>query len=401
MTIFGYEAKNPQGKIIKGEMKAENANQVEKILWKNKFAVISVSPKRKGLIKTRLFERITVRDRAVFARQTATMLQAGFPLLQAMSVIVLQTTNEKFKTIINALIKDLEDGQPFSTALSKHPNFFTGVYINLVRSGESTGKLPKVMDEIATDIEKQAALNAQIRGAMYYPVFVTVALVGVAVLMMVKVIPQLKEIFEDAGVTLPWTTRVVLWTSWLLQNYWWALLIGIVLLAIGLYYYGKSKSGRANFDKLKLKTPLLKGVIKNIYMERFARTFSLLTFAGVPILDTIKISSKVVGNVVYEKELEAIYKDVERGVALSVPLARRGDLFPAMVSQMIAVGEKTGKLETILNSLAKYYQEEIDRQIKALASLIEPILIIIIGLGVAIMVFSVIVPIYSIAQLQM
>jgi len=400
-TIFEYEAKNPQGKIIQGEMRAETAKQVENILWKNKFAVITISPKKKGVFRVRLFERITVRDRAVFARQTATMLSAGFPLLQAMSVIVLQTMNEKFKEIINSIIKDLEDGQAFSTALTKHPKLFSGVYINLVKSGESTGKLPKVMDEIATDIEKQASLNAKIRGAMYYPIFVTVALIGVAVLMMIKVIPQLKQIFEDAGVQLPWTTRAVLWVSWLLVNWWWALLIGVVLISVGVYFYIRTKSGRWNYDKLKMKLPLLKEVIKNIYMERFSRTFSLLTFAGVPILDTIKISSKVIGNVVYEKELEAVYKDVERGVAFSTPLMRRGKLFPPMVSQMIAVGEKTGKLETILESVAKYYQEEIDRQVKALASLIEPILIIIIGLGVGIMVFAVIVPIYQIAQLQM
>lgn len=397
--VYEYKAKNPQGKIIEGKMKAETEKQVENILWKNGFAVISIAKSRGFQIK--LFERITVRDKAIFARQTATMLQAGFPILQAMSVILLQTNNEKFKAVINAVIQDLEGGQPFSTALSKHPKFFTEVYINLVRSGESTGKLPKVMDEIATDIESQAALNAKIRGAMYYPIFVTCALIGVAILMMIKVIPQLKEIFEDAGVRLPWTTRTVLWTSWLIQHYWWTILIGLALLSTGIYFYIRTKSGRWNFDKLKLRLPLFKQVIQNIYMERFCRTFSLLTFSGVPILDTIKISSKVIGNVIYLKELEAAYKDVERGVPFSVPLSRNPQLFPPMISQMVGVGEKTGKLETILNSLSKYYKEEIDRQIKALASLIEPILIIIIGFGVAIMVFSVIVPIYQIAQLEM
>lgn len=399
--MFEYEAKNPQGKIVKGEMKAETEKQVENILWKNKFAVISVSPKKKGLFRVKLFERITVRDRAVFARQTATMLSAGFPLLQAMSVIVLQTMNEKFKEIINAIIKDLEDGQPFSVALSKHPKLFSSVYVNLVKSGESTGKLPKVMGEIATDIEKQAALNGKIRGAMYYPVFVLFALVAIVVLMMIKVIPELKKIFDEAGVQLPWTTRAVLWTSWFLQHFWWAAIIGIGLIILGFYFYGRTKSGRWNFDKIKIKAPIFGEVVRNVYMEKFTRTFSLLIFAGIPILDTIRIASKVIGNVVYEKELDATYKDVEKGVAFSVPLSKNPKLFPPMVSQMIAVGEKTGKLETILGSVAKYYQEEIDRQVKALSSLLEPILIVIIGIGVGIMVFSVIVPIYQIAQIGM
>jgi type IV pilus assembly protein PilC len=397
---YEYEAKNPQGKIIKGEMTAESEKQVENILWKNHFAVISVSIK-KSIFKVNIFSRISVRDKAVFARQTATMLTAGFPLLQAMSVIVLQTPNEKFKEIINSIIKDLEDGHPFSVALAKHPKFFNEVYINLVKSGEATGKLPKVMEEIATDIEKQAALNAKIRGAMYYPTFVFVALIAIAGLMMVKVIPQLKTIFEEAGARLPWTTRAVMWISGFLINYWWAVIIGVILLAILIRFYVKSKSGRKNYDKLKVKMPLTKELTKNIYMERFARTFSLLAFAGVPILETIRISAKVIGNVLYEEALDNAYREVEKGVPLSNPLAKVVKLFPPMVSQMIAVGEKTGKLESILKSLSEYYQEEVDRQVKALSSLIEPILIIIIGIGVGIMVFSVIVPIYQIAQLNM
>jgi type IV pilus assembly protein PilC len=399
-TRYEYEAKNPQGKIIKGSMMAESEKQVENILWKNRFAVISIAPK-KSFLKINIFNYISVRDKAVFARQTATMLTAGFPLLQAMSVIVLQTPNEKFKETINAIIKDLEDGHPFSVALAKHPKFFSDVYINLVRSGEATGKLPKVMEEIATDIEKQAALNSKIRGAMYYPIFVFVALIGIASLMMVKVIPQLKTIFEEAGARLPWTTRAVIWTSDFLINYWWAVIIGLVLIIILLRLYLRTKSGRKNYDRLKIKIPLTKELTKNIYMERFARTFSLLAFAGVPILETIKISAKVIGNALYEEQLDIAYKEVEKGVPLSAPLSKVPKLFPPMVSQMVAVGEKTGKLESILRSLSDYYQDEVDRQIKALASLIEPILIIIIGVGVGIMVFSVIVPIYQLAQLNM
>ncbi|MFH1749777.1 MAG: type II secretion system F family protein [bacterium] len=400
MPNFEFEAKNPEGQIVTGKVSADNRQMAEKILWQNKLAVIQIVEKNISWIDALIgaLGLVSVRDISIFTRSLATMLESGFPLLEALGVLALQTKNKALENAISTIISDLTAGESFSSALSKHDKIFSRVYISVVKSGEKTGKLPLVLNNLANGLEKDYAFSSKLKGAMSYPIFLVGAMTIIGAIMMINVIPQLQEIFKDAGAELPWTTLAIIYTANFMRDYWWIFFPAVIGGIVGLVWYLRSEAGKPYWSMLQLRIPVLAPLNQLIYAARFTRTFGLLNETGIPILEALDITSDVMNNTIYEETLKGAAKEVERGIPLSTPISR-SSFFPIIIGQMMRVGEKTGKLDKILNSLATFYEAEVDTRVKTISSLIEPILIIVIGIAVAIVVFGIIVPIYNLAQI--
>lgn len=399
MAKFLYKAKNDQGDVVSGTVQASNEVEAEKILFNNKLIAMDILPE-KGVSLSNYFEaRVTVKDRAVFSRQLATMISAGLTLNKAMSILAAQAKNEKLKRIFLEIFRDLEDGLAFSSALSKHPDAFDRVYVSIVKSGETTGNLDVVLDQMAVRLENDSDFIGKIRSAMYYPIFILIALIGVGTYMLVAVIPQLQMIFERASVRLPFATRVVIWLSGFILTKWWLIIIVLAILVFVIRSWAISEKGSRTLSLWQIELPVIKGFSVNIYMSRFARVLEMLVRAGVPLLDALKVSSTTMNNHVYEDSINLMALEVEKGVPLSVPI-QRDENFPKIIGQMIAVGEQTGKLDEVLEKVAIYFERESENKIKAISTLIEPIILLIIGFAVAFLIFAVLLPIYNIAQFQ-
>ena len=400
MSNFEFEAKNPEGQIVTGKVAADDRNMAEKILWQNKLAVIQLIEKNPTFFDmlSGMFGFVAVRDISIFTRSLATMLDSGFPLLEALGVLALQTKNKVLEAAVSTIISDLTSGESFSSALVKHEKVFSKVYVSAVKSGEKTGKLPQVLNNLATGLEKDYAFVSKLRGAMAYPIFLISAMTIIGAIMMINVIPQLQQIFEEAGAKLPWTTLAIIAVASFMKNYWWIFFPALFGGIIALVWYFRSPAGKPYWSIFQLRLPVLSSLNVLIYSARFTRTFGLLSETGIPILESLEITAEVMNNTIYEDTLHNASKEVERGIPLSTPISR-SPFFPIIIGQMMRVGEKTGKLDKILNSLAVFYETEVDTRVKTLSSLIEPILIVVIGIAVAIVVFGIIVPIYNLAQI--
>lgn len=343
-----------------------------------------------------ILDRVTTKDKAFMARQLAIMLTSGLTLDKSLLVISAQMRNLLLKKTLETIYADIEAGMTFSEALKKHSKIFDRVFINIVVSGEAIGKLGEVLLQLANQLEAQDEFYSKIKSALYYPVFILVLMAIIVGVMMVKVIPPLKDVFSEFQSTLPWTTRSLIWMSDFIAHYWYILFILIIGFIALIVYFVRTKQGKLIIDQFIINFTFNLG--KDVYMARFARTMSMLIQAGTPILEAIDITSEVVNNIIYRKILKRVSRQVEKGAPMSVQLEKSKD-FPVLIPQMVAVGERTGQMETVLDNLAKYYESESDEKIKALTSLFEPIVVVAIGIGVAFVVFAIIMPIYQIAQL--
>jgi len=395
---FEFEARNPQGQVVTGMISADDLARAEKILTHNKLTVTNIHKKQEllGFLET-ITNRISLRDKLLFCKQLATMIEAGFPILQALEVIETQTTNRSLKDRVSQISADLQQGHSFSSTIEKQGDIFSPVFINAVKAGEASGKLPYVLRKLADNMEQDYTFMSKIKSAVAYPIFLLVAMVGIGIIMLVKVIPQLEQIFKESDVELPWPTKFFIWVSNVFQHYWWIILELLFLAYLAIRAWRKTESGKFTIDVMMIKAPILGPVMNLIYMSRFCRTFAILMSTGIPLLESIKIVSEAISNAVFKQALDEVYAQVEKGIPASTPLAKN-KIFPPMIPNMMSVGEKTGKLDEILESLANYYELEVDNQMKKLSSLLEPVLIVIIGIGVAVMVFSIIMPIYNLAQ---
>jgi len=399
MAKFLYKAKNDRGEVVAGTVQASNEIEAEKILFNNKLIAMDILPE-KGLDLSSYFEpRITVKDRSVFSRQLATMISAGLTLNKSMSILASQAKNDKLKRIFLAIFKDLEDGLAFSSALSKHPDAFDHVFVSIVKSGETTGNLEMVLDQMADRLENDSDFIGKIKSALYYPIFILIALIGIGSYMLVAVIPKLEAIFNKAGAVLPFATRVVISLSHFLSTKWWLAIIVIVVLFFLIRAWALSEKGARTISQWEISLPVIREFSVNIYMSRFARVMEMLVKAGVPLLDSLKVSSATMNNHVYENSINMMAEEVEKGIPLSVPIQRDPN-FPKIIGQMIAVGEQTGKLDEVLGKVSIYFERESENKIKSISTLIEPIILLIIGFAVAFLIFAVLVPIYNIAQFQ-
>jgi len=345
-------------------------------------------------INLNLFSRVSLKERTLFTRSLSTMISAGLPIVRALTILSKQTQNKAMQKVIGDVIKRLEEGESLSGAFSHHPKVFDQVYIASLKAAEVSGKFEQVLTQLAQQQEKDYKLNSSIKAAMAYPAFIVVAMVAAVSILMVMVIPKLETVFTDSNMTLPLTTRMLIGTANFMLKWWYMIILVVIAAVLWLRYYLKTDNGRAALGRFLISTPVLKEFFISVYMTRFTVTFSMLVSSGVPIVQAIKLIGSVMNNAVYEQIMVNVAKQIERGVPMSTPLAEAVE-FPPIVSQMVAVGEQTGKVDEVLLSLSRFFEDETDKRVKSLTSLLEPILLILMGVGVGTIVFSIIVPVYQ------
>jgi len=401
MPIYNYKARNLQGELQGGSVDAANEQAAADVLRSNNLVVVSLAEEGKltGLeSRIKIFEKVHTRDIVIFARQLATMITATLPVIRALKILTEQQQNPLFKNILASVSADVEGGARLSVAMEQYPEVFSGFFVSVIRTGETSGKLDESLNYLADQLEKDYELTSKIRSALYYPAFILAGLVVVAVIMLTYVIPQLQSVLEGMSTDeLPWATRALMGTSDFFRNYWWVLLIIVVIAFFWIRSYSKTDVGRRRFDRMKLRMPIFGKLFKQIYLVRITRNLYTLLSGGVKIIEAIKTTASVSGNTVYEDILMRTAERVEAGDNIAAVLRKEPDV-PLMVSQVIEVGEKTGKLPFTLEKIADFYTRELDNSVRGLSSLLEPIIMVVLGIGVGVLMAAVILPIYSISS---
>jgi len=400
MLTFDYVARDPAtGQKIKATVQAENEQSAAKLIHKEGFVPIEITLGGGGSNKLmERFNRVAIKDKVLFSRQLSTLINAGLPLVQSLRNVAEQTANKKFRLVINQIIADVEGGSALSVAMAKHPDVFNQVYISLVAAGEASGTLDKALERLAIQQEKDADLISKVRGAMIYPIIVLLVMVAVLGFMIVKVLPQVKQLYQGLGGagSLPLITKILLAISDFVIHDWWVVLIILVILVVFGTRWARTIGGKSFFDKVKMRMPPFGPLFMKMYMARFARTGTTLVASGVPLLQVLQITSDAVNNVHIQASIRRAAEKVKGGKALSDSL--QGDPnFLQLVPNMVRIGEESGSLEKMLNKTADYYEREVDDQIKSISTIIEPVLMVILGVVAFIIVAAVLLPIYGLA----
>ncbi|HJR35553.1 MAG TPA: type II secretion system F family protein [Gemmatimonadales bacterium] len=395
MAQFEYTAKNAtSGQILKGTMDVPTRDEVIAFIRKNRMILVSVREAPTQLSFKLPGGGVKTRDVVIFTRQFSTMINAGLPLVQSLSILAQQTENKTLKDITKAVVYDVEAGNTLADALAKHPKAFSGLYVNMVAAGEAGGILDTILMRLATFLEKNDALVRKVKGAMVYPaVIITVAIVAVAVLL-VFVIPTFSSMFASVNMELPLPTRIVIGASDMLTRFWWAIVLGGILLVLGFRSYYNTPNGRKNIDGLLLRAPVLGDLLRKSAVSRFTRTLGTLISSGVSILDGLEITAKTAGNRVVHDAVMQSRQSIAGGETIAGPLQTSG-VFPPMVISMISVGEQTGGLDEMLTKIADFYDAEVDVAVSALLSLMEPVMIVVLGVIVGGMVVAMYLPIFD------
>ena len=397
---YKYKARNQAGGIQEGFVEASTLANAAAILQQHNLVVVSIEPaQEKGFLVdiSKAWEGISGKEFVIFSRQLAVMIEAKVPLISALKSIAEQTENPYFATILATVLSDVDEGKSLSESLRKHPQVFSDLYVNMIQSGEMSGNLQKALEDLADNIEKNYALTQKVKGVLYYPAFILSAFFIVGFIMITFVVPKLMTMLKETNAKLPLTTKILISTGDFMQKWWWAVLIAVLAGVAGLIYYLRTEDGQKEFDVVKLKIPVIKKVLQYVYLSRFAENLSTLTQSGLPIVSALQISASVVGSSVFEKDILEAAERVKGGGTISEVLEKKAT-FPPIMTQMMKVGEETGKLDSALKSMSGFYAREADQLVSNLASIIEPILIVVLGVGVGVLVFSIIIPIYNIAQ---
>jgi type IV pilus assembly protein PilC len=404
MPLFTYSAVNKQGKTVNGKAEAISRDSLAEALLKQGMHPVSIKladTKKKLGDKFKNFgQKVKLKDLVIFSRQMSTMISAGVPLTRALATMQDQTTNKYFKTVIQNIAHDVEGGMALGDAFAKYPNIFSEIYINMIRAGEAGGILDEIMKRLATQVEQDASMRKKIKGAMTYPTVI----MGVTVMaffgITMFVLPKIGKILTDLGgenAKLPIYTEIMLGVSSFMQKRGVLIIIALIIGMFFLLKYIKTPRGKYQFHSLLLRIPIFKDIIVKIAVARFARTFASLMTSGVTVLEALQVTGGAVGNKVIQKELEEAAKEVKNGKQLSEPLSKSKH-FPPIVHQMLAIGEETGETDTILIRVADFYEEEVATVIDSLASIIEPIMILVLGAGVGLIAASVMGPIASLSK---
>ena len=396
---FSYAALDKSGKRITGVLDAINATAATEALQARGVKTLEVKAAGGGIIALLPFygdnKKVKLKEIMIFTRQLSTMINAGVPLVRSLNTLQSQTENPSFKKHISAVTKDVEGGANFADSLEKHPNVFSPIYINMVRAGEAGGILDDILRKLAVQQEKDSHIRSKFKSAMTYPIILLSITFLVFIGLMVIVMPKLGKIIIDLGgpdAKLPPLTQALLAVSGFMTSKWYILIGGTVISVFFLRRYVKTKKGRRRRDQFLMRIPVIKEVIKKVAIARFARIFASLMSAGVNVVEAITITSKAIDNAVIEDELIAASKAVINGQQLSVPLAT-SKVLPPIVSQMLAIGEETGQTDEILLKVADFYEEEVDAVVESLSSILEPIMIVVMGVMVGLIAASVIGPI--------
>ena len=399
MFIYNYTARNSSsGELVKATVEAESELSAAKLIQSQGLSPLLIT--RSKSTKPGIFKflgRVRSKDRVLFARQLSTLINAGLPLIQAIRTVEEQTTSNELKVILADITTTIESGQSFSTALAKYPDTFNPVFQNLVAAGETSGTLDKSLERIAIQQEKDADVVSKLRGAMTYPVIVLLVMVAIVVFMLVKVLPQVQILYVSfPGASLPIETKILLDLSNFVTSDWWIVILVVVAIVVFIGYWRKTITGRSFFDKSKLVLPIIKNLFQKLYMARFTRTASTLVAAGVPLLQVLEICANSVINVHIARSINLAADKVKGGKSLGEALVNEPYIL-SLVPSMIKIGEKSGSMEDMLDKTATYYENEVDQIIKNVSTIIEPVMMVLLGIIALIIVAAVLLPIYSLA----
>lgn len=394
MLTFEYTARDSKSKKeIKAEIQAESEQSAAKLLSDQGLTPIEIKVKgeRKGLIGK---GRIRTKDKVLFSRQLSTLISAGLPLTQSLRTVAEQTANKEMVVVINDIITSVEAGTSLAKSLGKHPKIFNTVYVSLVAAGETSGTLDEALERIADQQEKDAEIVSKVRGALVYPMIVLVVIFGVIIFMLTTVLPQVEQLYADLNQGLPWITAVMLAISDFIISFWWLLIILMVGGVFMLRRWSETDGGRSFFDNLKMNVPLFGKLFMKMYMARFCRTGQTLMATGVPMLQMMGITATAVNNVHIEGSITRAQEKVKGGKALSESLEGDPNFLP-LVPQMIGIGEQSGSIDQMMGKAADFYEKELDNEIKAISTTIEPVLMVVLALVAGLLVGAILIPVYG------
>lgn len=399
MDRFDYQAIDKDGEKSQGEIEAINKNQAMSVLRSKGLFIVSlkkIEVMPSWIMWLQSLRKIKFTDVVHFTRQLATMINAGLPLTDALNILKFQS-NAALSKIVGEVLLDVEGGGSFYKALAKHPDIFSPVYLSLVRSGEAAGVLEKILLRLSENMEKEAEFKSKIKNAMIYPIIVVLAMMGVALIMMIFVIPKLTDLYDDFGADLPMMTKILLKLSNFIVNRWYVLLVLAVGTVYGLWAFKRSKKGRYLWDKYILKLPIFGKLKTKTILTEITRTLGLLAQAGIPIVEALEIVSGTADNVIFSDSIKTAAKEVEKGVPIAAAIGKY-EHFPPIVPQMIATGEETGKIDEVLGNISRFFESEAEQAVKGLTTAIEPLMMIVLGIGVAFLVMAIVLPIYNLTS---
>jgi len=401
---YVYKVRDRQGKLLEGTLEADNTTLVANRLRQMGYIPIAIDKKDEGGLQKEIKlpfgrgSRVKLKDIAVFSRQFATMINSGLSLLRSLYILTEQTESKALAAIVNQVRQDVEKGASLSQALGRHPKAFSRLYVAMVKAGETGGVLDSVLLQVAETIEKQVELRRKIKSAMTYPVVVFALVLLIVNAMLLFIVPMFQDLYKELGGTLPLPTRILLGVSSTLKKLWWLVALVQVGLVIAFKRWIQTDGGRAQWDAIKLRVPVFGKLVHKTALTRFSRTLAVLLRSGVPILEALEITSETVNNSVMSSAVKDVQSSVKTGESMAKPLASHS-VFPPMVVQMIAVGEETGAVDTMLEKIADFYDQEVEATVNSLTSLLEPLLIVVMGGAVGGMVIALYMPMFNIINL--
>ena len=397
MSTYVFKAMDLAGVKAKGELEADSKQAVSDQLKQRGLIVLDIADKHASRqIELEFLKTVKANDLAIFSRQLSTMISSGMSILRSLYVLEEQTENKFLKETIVAVRKDVEAGLPLSDAMARHPKVFSPLFVAMTQAGEAGGVLEDALLRVADQLQKDASLRRQIRSAMVYPTLVVVFAVGVMMALVAFLVPVFEGVFKQFGGNLPAITKVSVMMSHAVTGYWWLMFLSAVAAVVGFLKWKKSSWGRPQWDRFRLRVPMKIGaIVQQVAVARWSRTLASLTAAGVPLLLALDITGKTGGNVVVEEAMDGVITSVKRGGTIAAPLAE-APIFPTMVTHMVGVGEETGALDSMLDKIAEFYEEQVEASVKALTSILEPVMIIVIGGIVGFIVISMYMPLFTV-----
>lgn len=399
MTTFKYRVRTPENQLQSGLVDAPTSGDASEALIERGYEILILEPYAPGSVKRGLtiFNRIKAKDVIIMSRTLSVMVSAAIPVVDALKNIAYQTINPNFRMVMQDVATEVESGARLSDAFERHPKVFSGFFVNMIRSGETSGQLEEVMEYLADQQERDYDLTSRIKGAFIYPGFILSALFIVGFIMMAFVVPSMTKILEEAGASLPFTTRALIAVSGFFEHHWLMILFGIVCVVILVQVLLRTPSGRYQMDRIKIRTPIFGRLFQSIYVVRFARSFATLIRGGVDQISALEIVAGIVGNQVWKDMIYQTIREVNEGNSITTAFVRDKHV-PTMMNQMIAVGEETGKLQDVLNRVADFFKRDVDNLVRNLVALIEPVIMVFLGLAVGVMVSAILLPMYNLSS---
>jgi len=404
MALFSYKVRSSQGDVLTGTMEAGEQRMVVDRLRRQRFIVLEIGEIKKNALRDTLDSinflkgRVRQKDLVLYSRQLSTLIGAGVPIVQGLTILLNQIDNPAFKKVITAVREDIESGTSITEALGRHPTVFSELYVNMVRSGELGGILDVILERLSGYLEAAARLRSKIKSAMVYPAVIAFVAGAITTFLMIVVVPAFVKIFQQAGAQLPLPTQILLMVSNFLKRYIIFIIIALIVFFVGLRQYYKTETGSMRIDILLLRLPIFGPLLRKVAVAKFTRTFGTLVKSGVPILQALDTVAKTSGNRVIEKAVLEAKESIREGERISEPIKACG-VFPPMVTQMISVGEETGNLDAMLSKIAEFYEQEVDAAVSGLTSMIEPVVIVFMGIIIGAIAVSMYMPMFQLGAL--